>query len=87
MYKLKFNDKSLKEFEKLDNSVQKKIVEKLNLLKNGIEGNNNIKKLQGNNSLYRLRVSDYRIIFDKQENVLIITIVKVGHRREVYKKL
>lgn len=42
---------------------------------------NNVKKLKGSDAL-RLRVGDYRVIFT--ENLVILTILKVGHRREIY---
>ena len=44
---------------------------------------NNIKKLQGQNA-YRLRVGDWRVIFD--ENDVIIEVIKVGARGDVYKE-
>ena len=43
------------------------------------------RKLVGRNT-YRLRVSDYRIIYSIHNNILTIEIVSVGRRREVYKK-
>ena len=43
-----------------------------------------IQKLIGS-SYYRLRVGDYHVIMDIKENVLVIFIVEVGHRREIYK--
>jgi mRNA interferase RelE/StbE len=43
------------------------------------------KKLVGRDN-YRLRVSDYRIVYSIHENILTVKIVSVGHRREVYRK-
>ncbi|WP_295385613.1 type II toxin-antitoxin system RelE/ParE family toxin [uncultured Thiodictyon sp.] len=43
------------------------------------------RKLEGSESLYRLRVGDYRVIYEIQDARLIIVVVKVGHRREVYR--
>jgi mRNA interferase RelE/StbE len=40
------------------------------------------KKLKSLAELYRIHVGDYRIIYN---NVLIITVVKIGHRKETYK--
>ncbi|MFI3220918.1 MAG: type II toxin-antitoxin system RelE/ParE family toxin [Methylococcales bacterium] len=34
---------------------------------------------------YRIRVGDYRVIYSIDNNVLIITVVKIGHRKEIYK--
>jgi len=43
------------------------------------------KKLVGRDN-YRIRVSDYRIVYSIHENILTVKIVSVGHRREVYRK-
>jgi mRNA interferase RelE/StbE len=43
------------------------------------------KKLVGQDN-YRLRVSDYRIVYSIHENILTVKIVSVGHRREIYRK-
>jgi len=40
-----------------------------------------VKKLRNGNALYRVRVSDYRIIYSIEQDVLTILIVKIGHRR------
>jgi mRNA interferase RelE/StbE len=42
-------------------------------------------KLTGRDA-YRIRVSDYRIIYSIYENILTIVVVAVGHRREIYRK-
>lgn len=43
-----------------------------------------LKKLQGHQDLYRLRVGDYRIIFQLNKTKKLIIISYVGHRREIY---
>jgi mRNA interferase RelE/StbE len=46
---------------------------------------NNIIKLAGTKEdYYRLRVGNYRVIYEKKEKELIILIIRIGHRREVY---
>lgn len=42
-------------------------------------------KMQGVESLYRIRVGDYRIIYEIQDRTLLIAVVKVGHRGDVYR--
>lgn len=43
------------------------------------------KQLKGSNDkFFRIRVGDYRIIYSIQNNELIINIIKIGHRREIY---
>lgn len=45
-----------------------------------------VTKLQGQANLFRVRQGDYRIIFQVKGKKLIILIVKIGHRREVYRE-
>jgi mRNA interferase RelE/StbE len=45
---------------------------------------NGYKKLKGEDA-YRIRVGDYRIIYEIDNDEIIITVVSVGHRKEVYK--
>jgi mRNA interferase RelE/StbE len=44
-------------------------------------------KLKGADALYRLRVGDYRIVYEVQDDLVVIVIVRIGHRREVYRGL
>ncbi len=41
-------------------------------------------KLTGEDNLYRIRVGNYRIIYSIQDNQLLILVLKIGHRRDVY---
>ncbi len=45
-----------------------------------------IEKLVGSASLYRVRVGDYRIIYEITDRLLVVTITRVRHRREVYRR-
>jgi mRNA interferase RelE/StbE len=42
------------------------------------------KKLKGEYA-YRIRVGDYRIIYEINDNTIIVTVVSVGHRKDIYK--
>lgn len=44
-----------------------------------------VKKLRGAESLYRVRVGDYRIIYEIQDRAILIVIVRVRHRGEAYR--
>lgn len=41
--------------------------------------------MQGEDSVYRVRVGDYRIVYEVLDTVLLIHVVRIGHRREVYR--
>jgi mRNA interferase RelE/StbE len=47
----------------------------------------NVKKLVGYADRYRLRVGDYRVIYDVMDDQLVILVVGVGHRREIYRAM
>ena len=42
-------------------------------------------KLAGEEGVYRLRSGDYRILYTLQDNLLLVLVLKIGHRREVYR--
>lgn len=46
-----------------------------------------IKKLAGHEDRYRLRVGDYRVIYEIRDGQLVILVVGVGHRREIYRAM
>lgn len=43
-------------------------------------------KLQGEGELFRVRVGDYRIVYQIQNAVLVVLVVQIGHRREIYRQ-
>ncbi len=42
-------------------------------------------KLAGADHLHRIRVGDYRVVYEVQDKALLVTVVKAGHRRDVYR--
>ncbi len=83
MYKVVFEKEAEKEFLKLDKSAQILIAKKLKDLQNGnFSGDKALKgKYKGK---FRKRAGNYRIIYYKENNILVITIVRIAHRKEVY---
>lgn len=86
MYSLNFLNSAKKEFKKLDTVAQKIIKEKLLLLIENPEIlKNNIKALKGEyKGKFRLCINQYRVVFQVKDEELIIIVVRVGHRKEVY---
>jgi len=85
-YKLFFLKEAVEEFKRLDKSIQRIIREKLELLaKNPEILKNNIKPLKGEyKGFYRLRVGNYRIIYKIDNENLIIILIRIGHRKDIY---
>lgn len=44
-------------------------------------------KLKGDNNFHKVRTGDYRIVYEIQGDRLVILVVKIGHRKDVYKNL
>ncbi|MFH1020662.1 MAG: type II toxin-antitoxin system RelE/ParE family toxin [Pseudomonadota bacterium] len=44
-------------------------------------------KMKGNNSFHKIRSGDYRIIYEIHSDRLVILVVKVGHRKDVYNNI
>jgi len=86
VYQLLFLTSAKKEFKKLDIVAQKIIKNKLvSFSQNPDNFKNNIKSLQGiHKGKFRLRIANYRVILKKEDNKLIITIISVGHRKNIY---
>lgn len=83
-YQVIFSRGALKQLSKLPLGLQVRIQTKVDEL--AIEPRpNGVKKL-ANDELYRIRVGSYRIIYQIQDDVLLVNIVKIKHRREVYRK-
>jgi mRNA interferase RelE/StbE len=43
-------------------------------------------KMQGEEDLYRVRVGDYRIVYQIRDAVLVVVVMQIGHRRDVYRQ-
>ncbi|MEF3191490.1 MAG: type II toxin-antitoxin system RelE/ParE family toxin [Campylobacterales bacterium] len=86
MYRVEFLPSAKKELAALSFVVQKQIKEKITLLATDpARLKNNIKPLKGEYAgKFRLRVGNYRVIFRIIEEKILITIIRIGHRKEVY---
>jgi len=82
-YEIIFTDTSLKQFKKLEKNVQERIIKALERIR--IRPEVHVKKLVGDLG-YRLRVGEYRVIIDIYKDKLVILIIKIGHRKNIYKK-
>ncbi len=85
-YRIEFAPKAERDFKALDKPIQSRLARRINsLAENPFP--QGIRKLAGEDTLYRLRVGDYRIIYQVQGKRLVILIVGIGHRADVYRGL
>ena len=86
MYKIELSKPARKAYLKLPTKTRKAVYNKLCLLaENPQARHNDVKKLHGCDNGYRLRVQDWRVIYRIEHDVMIIDVVKIAHRREVYR--
>lgn len=86
MYTLQFLGKAVKDLQRIDRPFQKIIKEKLLILaENPLALKNNIKRLKDKElEIYRLRVGSYRVLFQRKDEELIILVIRIGHRKDIY---
>lgn len=83
-YEIRFSANIKKDLRKLPRDVQKRILGKITeLAVDPRKGN--VRPMVGSTS-WRLRVGDYRVIYDIHDDKIEVLIVKIAHRREAYRK-
>jgi len=82
-YKIKFKKSAEKELRKIPAEDLKKILNKIKNLSEDPHPKGSIKLT--NQEKYRIRFRNYRILYHIENNILTVFIVKVGHRKEVYR--
>ena len=83
-YQLEFTASALREFRSLNAQIQTRIAARVTALCDD-PFPPGIKKLQGQPGHFRLRVGDYRVIYRVDGHRVVVVIVRIGHRKDVYR--
>lgn len=83
-YTVELSNRAKRELAALSTDLQTRIVTALRKLEENPRPSG-IEKLTGTDA-YRLRVGDYRILYEVHDQILLVLVVKIGHRRDVYRK-
>lgn len=83
-YRIEWKNSAYKELQKLPRPTIVKVVAAISDLSNDPYPSG-VKKLIGSERSYRIRVGDYRVIYEIVEDKLIMEIVRVRHRKDVYR--
>lgn len=84
MYTIELSEKAKKQLTKLPKLVQLRIISKIDALSINPRPLG-VKVLRGRKALLRLRVGEYRVIYTIKAQHLLVLVVEIGHRREIYK--
>ncbi len=87
-WKIRFSEEALKQLKKLDRYTQRLIDSWIaKHLENCENPRSTGKPLTANRTCqWRYRIGDYRMLCELKDDVLLILVIKVGHRRDVYEK-
>jgi mRNA interferase RelE/StbE len=83
-YVIRITQHAARSFRKLPRDVQIRLYTAIEPLKDNPRPSGS-EKLKGSNDTYRIRVGDYRILYEIRDKELIVFIMEAGHRREVYR--
>ena len=84
-YQLSFSDKALKSLKRIPKSDNQRIIVALEELAKDPDSKTNVKRLNNHpDAIFRLRVGNYRVLYDKNDTVRIIAVIDVGHREDIY---
>ncbi len=81
IYEILLSESARNQLKKLDYSAQERILNALERIR--IKPERYVKKLVGDPA-YRLRVGDYRVLLDIDKSRLLVLVIKIGHRRDIY---
>jgi mRNA interferase RelE/StbE len=84
MYKILISKSALKELKDIPKIFRGNIISKINDL--AIEPRpNGVRKLEGFKNSYRVRIGNYRVVYKIEDSELIIEVVKISDRKDVYR--
>lgn len=82
-YRIEVTPRAQKDLRALPVRERKRVADQIDALKTDPRPTG-CKKLKGREDFYRVRVGDYRVVYQIEDEVLLILIVRVGDRKEIY---
>jgi len=84
MYRIEFSSRAAREFRKLTPDIQRRLDPALQALAQNPRPPG-CKKLSGEESVWRIRVGNYRVVYYIQDKQLLVLVLKIGDRKEIYR--
>lgn len=84
VFRIEFAPSAYRALGKLDPQIRARLAPHIAALANEPRAAGS-KRLAGMDDLYRIRVGAYRIVYRVEDDVLIVLVLKLGHRRDVYR--
>ena len=84
-YRIEWRPAAVKALESVPGDVARRIASRVGQLADNPRPHGS-EKLAGGQDEYRVRIGDYRVIYSVHDGVLLILVLRIGHRREVYRR-
>jgi mRNA interferase RelE/StbE len=85
-YQIVFQKSCWKEYQALPKKIKSQVDEILSMLRiNPYSEILKTKKIRGKENHFRLRIGDYRLIYCPKQELLIVRVIRLGHRKDVYR--
>jgi mRNA interferase RelE/StbE len=85
-YQVEITREALRAMSKLDKPIRRRVQSAIDELQADPRPHGAI-ALQGLSGAYRIRIGDYRVIYTINDDKLVVVVVDLGHRREIYRDL
>ena len=83
-YRIVFSSLAERCFRKLERPVQERLRKAIDALAANPRPIG-ARKLMGEKDLYRVRSGNYRVVYQVRDRVLLVLVIRIGHRREIYR--
>ena len=83
-YRIDFKPSAEKALDKLPADLQKRVVRAIEMLADNPRPPG-VVKMAGDDNLWRVRVGSFRVVYEIHDDVLLVMVLRVGHRRDVYR--
>lgn len=84
-YRITYKASAAKELRKLDRPTQRRLLAAIEDL-TVTPRPDGVKKLKASTNLYRIRVGHYRVVYEILDGKLVVLVLRIAHRRDVYRK-
>jgi mRNA interferase RelE/StbE len=85
-YRIEFTPSAYRAFAKLDQQIRQRLEPAISALAREPRPRD-CKRLTANGNLLRIRVGAYRVVYFVEDDILLVLVIKLGHRRDVYREL
>lgn len=84
-YRIEFAPRAARQFRSLTLAVQARLAPRIDALATDPRPGAAVRMAGTEDEIYRIRVGDYRVIYEIRDATLLVLVVKIGHRREIYR--